>query len=45
MFIEEIEDDINGGKNISDENEKGMISNFSIVIFKPRHSIMLFSFK
>ena len=45
MFTEEIKDDITGGKSITDENEKSMTLNFSILIFKPRHFIRLFSFK
>lgn len=41
MSIEGIEDDITRGKNITDEDEKSAISNFTTISFKPQHSIML----
>ena len=40
MFMEEIEDSI-GRKSIIDEDEESVTSNFTTVIFKPQHSIML----
>ena len=39
MSIEELKDDIIEGKNIINEDEESVTSNFTIVVFKPRHSI------
>ena len=39
MSIEEIKDNTIGGKTISDKDEESVTSNFTIVVFKPRHSI------
>ena len=38
--MEEIEDSI-GRKSIIDEDEESVTSNFTTIIFKPQHSIML----
>ena len=40
MFMEEIEDSI-GRKSIIDEDEESVTSNFTTIIFKPQHPIML----
>lgn len=41
IYIEELKDDTIGSKNITNEDEKNATSNFTIIIFKPQHSIML----
>ena len=41
MFIEKLKDDTTRGKNIIDEDEKSVTLNFTTIVFKPRHSIML----
>ena len=38
MSIEEIEDDSVGGKNITNEDEECVTSNFTTIVLKPRHS-------
>ena len=41
MSIEEIKDNTIGGKTISDKDEESVTSNFTTIIFKPQHFIML----
>ena len=41
MSMEEIENDNTRGKRIIDEDEESVTSNFTIIIFKSRHYIML----
>ena len=44
MSMEEIEDNSIGCKNIIDEDEESVTSNFTTIVFKPQQFIMFFFF-